>query len=69
MQARIAQHRARRPRHWLSDEAPLFLTEAINQHWSVAQPPVIVVDCLTLWLSNWLLRDDEAGFQKGGLSS
>lgn len=50
MAARIAQHRGQRPRHWSTIEEPLYLADAITRH---SRPDnLILVDCLTLWLSN-----------------
>ena len=52
MQRRIAVHQARRPADWGLVEAPLNLAAALQQH---AAPDVcLLVDCLTLWLSNLL---------------
>jgi adenosylcobinamide kinase / adenosylcobinamide-phosphate guanylyltransferase len=48
---RIAAHRARRPSGWITVEAPVDVAGAIARH---AEAPVLV-DCLTLWLSNLLL--------------
>lgn len=53
MQQRIDHHKAERPTDWQTIEAPLFLSAALIQ----TSASVIVVDCLTLWLSNWLCRD------------
>lgn len=53
MQARIAQHRARRPPGWTTIEAPLHLALALAE--AAAQP--VLVDCLTLWVTNLLLGD------------
>lgn len=50
MSARIAQHRAERPPHWVTVEAPLHLGDAIRRH--CAASSVLLVDCLTLWLAN-----------------
>jgi adenosylcobinamide kinase / adenosylcobinamide-phosphate guanylyltransferase len=52
MAARIAEHRARRGVFWSTVEAPLDLTPAILAHADPSRP--ILVDCLTLWLSNLL---------------
>ena len=59
MQARIAHHRARRPDGWETVEVPLDLAPALD---AVAQGRPVLIDCLTLWLSNLLLagRDVEA---------
>ena len=51
MTARIAEHRARRPAGWLTVDAPRDLPEAIT----AAAPTPLLVDCLTLWLSNQML--------------
>jgi adenosylcobinamide kinase/adenosylcobinamide-phosphate guanylyltransferase len=50
---RIAQHRAERPQAWRTIEATHALADALGD---VAPGTVIVIDCLTLWLSNVLLR-------------
>ena len=57
MAARIQAHRASRPAHWSVIEEPLRLAAALR---TAAVPGgVIVVDCLTLWLSNLLCLEDE----------
>jgi adenosylcobinamide kinase/adenosylcobinamide-phosphate guanylyltransferase len=64
MEHRIALHQARRPPSWGLVEAPLGLAETLSRH---AAPGVcLLVDCLTLWLSNMLFagvaaRQAEAG--------
>jgi adenosylcobinamide kinase/adenosylcobinamide-phosphate guanylyltransferase len=52
MAARIAHHRARRGAFWRTIEVPLDLPQAILAQADPARP--ILVDCLTLWLSNLL---------------
>ncbi|TAN34935.1 bifunctional adenosylcobinamide kinase/adenosylcobinamide-phosphate guanylyltransferase [bacterium] len=51
MAERIARHRAQRPTAWTTVETPLDLSSAVK-----AAPPAdyVVVDCLTLWVSNLL---------------
>jgi adenosylcobinamide kinase/adenosylcobinamide-phosphate guanylyltransferase len=56
MTARIAAHRAQRPAHWCVIEEPLHLARALVR--SAAPESVIVVDCLTLWLTNLLCHAD-----------
>ncbi len=56
MQARIDHHRRSRPAHWVTVESPLALGDAIGQ-WSSPER-VVLVDCLTVWLSNLLFEDD-----------
>ena len=53
MRTRIAEHRARRAAGWRTAEAPLALADALRD---AGNAPVLV-DCLTLWLSNLLLAD------------
>lgn len=57
MAERIAHHRARRPAHWRSVEEPLALADTLAA-WARADRCVLV-DCLTLWLSNLLGAADE----------
>jgi adenosylcobinamide kinase/adenosylcobinamide-phosphate guanylyltransferase len=57
MAARIAHHRHRRPAGWRTVEEPLRLAAALRRE---AAPGVcLLVDCLTLWLTNVLLTGCE----------
>ncbi|MDA3557896.1 bifunctional adenosylcobinamide kinase/adenosylcobinamide-phosphate guanylyltransferase [Acinetobacter sp. AOR15_HL] len=57
MQSRIAHHQNQRPAHWSLIEEPLFLAKTLQK---IDQPnQIILVDCLTLWLTNLLLLDDQ----------
>ncbi|MFK8985430.1 bifunctional adenosylcobinamide kinase/adenosylcobinamide-phosphate guanylyltransferase [Acinetobacter seifertii] len=57
MQSRIAHHQNQRPVHWALVEEPLFLANALKK---IDQPnQIILVDCLTLWLTNLLLLEDQ----------
>jgi adenosylcobinamide kinase / adenosylcobinamide-phosphate guanylyltransferase len=50
MAARIARHQADRGQGWTTDEEPLALAKALA---AAARPGrAVLVDCLTLWLSN-----------------
>jgi len=53
MATRIVAHRARRGAHWTTLEEPLKLDEALVSATSHGRP--VLVDCLTLWLSNVML--------------
>jgi adenosylcobinamide kinase/adenosylcobinamide-phosphate guanylyltransferase len=56
MRARIAKHRADRAADgWTTVEAPLDLPDAIRR--ASAADAVILVDCLTLWLSNVMIAE------------
>ncbi len=60
MQQRIAQHQADRPEHWQLIESPLQLAKTIELVLSNGQQDsCILVDCLTLWLSNSLLKPSD----------
>lgn len=52
MAARIAKHRARRGAIWTTVEVPLDLAPALEAH-----PGAVLVDCLTLWLSNLMFAN------------
>ena len=51
MAQRIKQHQDRRNADWLLLEEPIYLSDALTQ---APSKSVILIDCLTLWLSNCL---------------
>ncbi len=53
MTARIARHRTERPVHWRTIEEPCQIDEALREANGAG---IVVVDCLTLFVSNWLMR-------------
>ena len=53
MAARIAAHRARRGPFWRTIEEPLAIAAVIGAE--AAQDRPLLIDCLTLWLSNLML--------------
>jgi adenosyl cobinamide kinase/adenosyl cobinamide phosphate guanylyltransferase len=55
MRTRIADHKARRGPGWLTVEAPVALTPVLDHE--AARP--ILIDCLTLWLTNLMLGDHD----------
>ncbi len=56
MAARIEHHRKCRPAHWHVIEEPLRLAGVLQQH--AVQGGCLLVDCLTLWLSNLLAEGE-----------
>lgn len=62
MDARIGHHRARRPAQWGCVEEPIALAAALRAH--AAPGRCLLVDCLTLWLSNLLGHADAEVFER-----
>lgn len=58
MLQRIAHHRARRDQGWTTLEQPLTLGDLIERH--SAPDTILLVDCLTVWLSNLLFSEGTA---------
>lgn len=56
MRDRIARHRADRDASFVTIEEPLDLVRVLTERESSFD--VILVDCLTLWLSNLMMRDE-----------
>ncbi len=57
MRVRIARHQAERPRGWATVEEPYDLVCACEG--LAGRYDVVVLDCLTLWVANLLLRGDK----------
>lgn len=62
MQQRIAHHQARRPAHWQVIEAGHNLAQVLQQQ--AAAGRCVLVDCLTLWLTQLLCDVSEAELQR-----
>lgn len=58
IRVRIAEHRERRSRDWLTIDAPLALPDAIR---GLPAGRPLLVDCLTLWLTNLILAEHDTG--------
>jgi adenosylcobinamide kinase/adenosylcobinamide-phosphate guanylyltransferase len=56
LSARVALHRERRPDSWGLVEEPLALARVLSEQ--AAPDRCLLVDCLTLWLTNLLMLDD-----------
>ncbi|RLU03710.1 MAG: bifunctional adenosylcobinamide kinase/adenosylcobinamide-phosphate guanylyltransferase [Ketobacter sp.] len=62
MGARIDHHQSRRPASWTTVEEPVDLGQTLAK---VDSPDtVILIDCLTLWVSNLLCLDNGSHFEK-----
>ena len=59
MQARIKRHQLDRGQRWNLLEEPLFLSDKIK---NFSDKDVVLVDCLTLWLTNWLCSENTDGW-------
>lgn len=60
MQVRIQAHQQQRPAEWSLIEEPLALAQMLKTH--DCTNGLLLVDCLTLWVTNLLLLDDTARF-------
>lgn len=64
MRERVELHKRQRQASgfaWTTIEEPYALAQTLDRLLTAPEPkpaPVVLVDCLTLWLSNWLLRDE-----------
>ncbi len=54
MRNRVTRHQAERGGRWQTEEAPLDLAGAVTRLGAAAD--VLLVDCLTLWISNRILQ-------------
>jgi len=57
MKQRVDRHQKERGRDWRTVETPVELPQAIAEN--SRQADVLLVDCLTLWISNLLLETDD----------
>jgi len=61
MQARIEKHQADRPKYWQTIEEPVLLADVIERYANTRH--CLLVDCLTLLLSN-ILFDSQGNYQE-----
>ena len=66
MAERIRRHRARRGGAWTTVEEPLELADALSRHGASGR--AVLVDCLTLWLSNVMAAERDVDAQVAGLT-
>jgi len=57
MKRRIKNHREERPANWSTVEEPRDLGLAMQQ---TGESEVVIVDCLTLFVSNWMMAETDA---------
>ncbi len=62
MQQRIAHHRSNRPAHWRVVEAGHDLVKVLREH--AGEERCLLVDCLTLWLTQLLCQVSEAELRR-----
>lgn len=62
MKTRIKHHRQSRPPHWQIIEEPVSLATVLTQ--PIEDKKCIIIDCLTLWMTNLLLADDNSLLEK-----
>lgn len=67
MQERVRRHRAERGPGWTAFEVPLELPEALAEHGRPGR--VVLVDCLTLWVSNLLLALEDPAAVEGRIAA
>jgi len=65
MRERIALHRSRRGEGWVTADAPLDLVEAIK---ALPDRQPVLIDCLTLWLTNHMLADHDVEAERRRLT-
>ena len=56
MNERVRHHRERRPEHWALIEEPIELARVLRDN--ARADACLLVDCLTLWLTNLLMLED-----------
>lgn len=61
MASRIERHKIDRPTHWSLIEEPIALADVLLQH--AAPQRCLLVDCLTLWMSNLMGDEDSTEMQ------
>lgn len=67
MRRRISSHQARRGVGWKTVEAPIKLAEALVATTTAGRP--VLVDCLTLWVTNLMLGEEDLDAAFDGLSA
>ena len=58
MSERIRRHQRRRPASWGLVEEPVELGSLLNRQATLSPPPCVLIDCMSLWVSNLLHAGD-----------
>ena len=66
MRQRVTNHQAERDQAWKTVEAPLHLPEGIVDNAHAGR--VILVDCLTLWINNLLMENEDVDHVENQIS-
>jgi len=66
MEMRVAHHKEERGKGWSTVEIPIRLPEAIIEY--SPKSDLILVDCLTLWISNLILNNNDVDIYRAALS-
>ena len=61
MADRVQRHKDDRPSNWRTIEEPIQLAAMLQEH--AAEDKCILVDCLTLWVTNLLMLEDDQRFE------
>jgi adenosylcobinamide kinase/adenosylcobinamide-phosphate guanylyltransferase len=59
MTTRIRRHQQARPDGWALAEEPMELGHLLDMYTVASTPPFLLIDCMSLWLSNLLFAGDE----------
>lgn len=62
MRLRVQRHRETRPQEWLTREEPLYPSRAL--HDLPEGISVVILDCLTLLVTNQMLREPDASYER-----
>jgi adenosylcobinamide kinase/adenosylcobinamide-phosphate guanylyltransferase len=65
MQIRVAHHKEERGKNWSTIEVPIRLPEAIIEY--SPKSDLILIDCLTLWISNLILDNNDVDISEAAL--
>ena len=68
MSERIRRHQRRRPASWGLVEEPVELGSLLNRQATLSPPPCVLIDCMSLWVSN-LLHAGDAYFHRDEMAA